>query len=83
MGVKGLLEAKRYPESEWENCPNCDNRGGYPVGEDNPIYGEGEDGYPILVGYGSDIHEEQCEFCWTYPKSVYYQIHKLWEKEAQ
>jgi hypothetical protein len=78
---------KSIPKKEWENCPNCKNEGGYPVQVSGRLYVTREMALdaqcPEMEGqlYSDDEWElEQCEFCWTNPKSVYYQKNKLWKK---
>jgi len=58
---------RQLPENEWENCPNCPNQGWYPitvVKHDN-------------YGQWQEQEQEQCEFCYKNPKSVFYQENKL------
>lgn len=77
---KILGENKELPRDEWEDCPACANCGGYV--ERHPHYVDGDEesmGYPVLVGFG-ETHI-QCEFCWTNPRSVFYQQNKLWKNK--
>lgn len=73
------------PPEQWEHCPNCPDAGCYPEGggmhyvtRDMAI----DAGMPEIEG--EPMYEEptvvQCEFCWTNPKSAFYQKNKLWEK---
>lgn len=44
-------------------CPTCDDSGGYPVHGPNPD--------PYYGGTTPEVLQEQCEFCWTVPDSVF------------
>jgi hypothetical protein len=56
---------KKIPREEWQECPmpGCNNNGGY------PRHAYGCDGSCVNCP-----EEEQCEFCWTNPKSVFNQM---------
>lgn len=69
---------KLIKEGKLEHCPNCDNSGGYPVQVSSRQYitkdmaTDAEE--PSLEGqmYSDDeFEEEQCEWCWTHPKSIF------------
>ena len=58
-------EIKPIPKKQWEHCPmsGCGDNGGYPVHASDCN--------------GSCVNcpvEEQCEFCWSNPKSVFNQL---------
>ncbi len=63
--------------SEWEDCPDCPNQGWYPITVTVTGIGYDEHGEPIPVPE-QEQEQEQCEFCYTNPKSVFYQKNKLW-----
>ncbi len=79
----------KLPKKEWEDCPNCPDQGWYSR-EHRHIVTITRDmamdaGDPSMEGtqwdWGPEYDQEQCEFCWTNPKSVFYQENKLWTKE--
>jgi hypothetical protein len=72
------------PKDMWEDCPNCPNQGWYPITVTRGGYSYAtremamDAGMPEIEGtrIGEPYQEqeqEQCEFCWTNPRSVYYQ----------
>jgi hypothetical protein len=71
---------RQLPESEWERCPNlnCNDNGYYPV----PItrYTYNDEG--VTIDSWEDCEQEQCEFCYTNPKSIFNQK-SLLEKQGQ
>ena len=77
---------KQIPKNEWENCPMCNNEGGYLEGGGvSYVTRDMASDACDLTMEGMAIHHApdhvQCEFCWTNPKSVYYQENKLWESQ--
>jgi len=60
---------RQIPKDEWEHCPNCSDCG---------VKGCQLDWW----WEGSEYEYEQCEFCFTNPKSVYYQTNKLWQEKS-
>ncbi len=62
---------KEIPEEEWETCPNCNNEGAIPV----HVCGGDES---ACMSHCPEW--EQCEFCWTNPRSVFNQIRIQKEK---
>ena len=74
----------KLPKKEWEDCPNCNNEGGYMTGGIHYVTRDMalDACEPEMEGMAIDnIEHVQCEFCWTNPKSVFYQENKLWTKE--
>lgn len=81
----------KLPKKEWEQCPCCPNQGWY-AEEHRHIVNITREmamdaGDPSMEGaqwdWGPEYEQIQCEFCWTNPKSVFYQENKLWEKENE
>lgn len=78
----------KIPKEQWEHCPNCNDCG--VIGYEKPHHVIVTREMAMDAGdlsmegcqwdWGSEYEYEPCEFCWTNPKSVYYQINKLWEK---
>jgi len=77
----------KLSKNQWEDCSDCPNQGWYLrqtsvrsyVTRDMALDAQ----IPELEGslYTDDEWEqEQCEFCWTNSKSVFYQENKLWKK---
>lgn len=72
----------KIPEEEWEHCLNCNNEGVYTTGGISYVTRDmaldacepSMEGMPI-----EQFEHVQCEFCWTNPKSVYYQKNELWK----
>lgn len=58
-----MKRLKHTPE-QWENCPNCNNEGAIP----HHCCGGDE-----MICQSQCPDWEQCEFCWTNPKSVFNQ----------
>jgi len=74
-------------KGDWENCPNCPNQG-FTVRMGGGVHYITRDMamdacMPEIEGQRVDeIYEEQeqCEFCYTNPRSVFYQENKLWKE---
>jgi len=76
----------KLPKKEWEHCPNpdCNNQGEYMTGGIHYVTREMalDACEPSMEGMEiEDFEHVQCEFCWTNPKSVFYQENKLWNKQ--
>jgi len=79
----------KVEKDKWEQCPNCLNCGviaherRYTVSVTREMAMDAGD--PSMEGiqwdWGTEVEYEQCEFCWTNPKSVFYQENELWKKE--
>jgi hypothetical protein len=81
------IEEKALPESEWEHCPCCPDQGWYEEGSTTYVSHDMalDAECPEMEGMiYSEPEQVQCEFCWTNPKSVFYQTNGLWfEKEER
>ena len=69
---------KKIPKRYWEDCPNCPNVGCYMEGAGfNYVTSEmaSDACMPEIEGQriGREPDLVQCEFCWTNPKSIFYQ----------
>lgn len=62
----------RIPKEEWEKCPNCDDTGSYAV---HVCDGSEEACKQVRPG------QQQCKFCWTNPRSIYFQTYLVKDKE--
>ena len=62
--TKKSEQIQKLPESQWQDCPVCNNTGGYPV--------HICDGTQHMCNARCP-QEEQCEFCWTVEASVFNQ----------
>ena len=74
----------KLPKKEWEDCSDCNNKGGYMTGGIHYVTRDmaSDACEPEMEGMAiEDFEHVQCEFCWTNPKSVFYQENKLWTKE--
>ena len=72
------------PKKQWEDCPDCPNAGCYPSGGGVEYVTRdmaSDACEPEMEGMAMyhEPEQVQCEFCWTNPKSVFYQENKLWK----
>ena len=94
MGIRNVYNTRngkvyvnmKIPKKEWEQCPCCPNQGCYEItvtGYGHACGGDERLCQTMCPIPDPELDQEQCEFCWTNSKSVFYQVNKLWEKENE